>query len=357
MKYLFSLYFLVPISFSEDTSFCDEGWKMEKFSNIHKCLKLIGNCKNKDSLSEFDQAKATCEVETGQDLASIHSEEEQSLIRDYVFHDNNCSNEVWIGLERGEKSWIFTDGTPVGELKKYWSANNPSNEPDSRCVEMVSKKGTDLGKLNDIKCDKFNLVLCQKDPSLTSNLLNDVLNNITKLESDCLKKHLEEIRLEKIGNFGDIYKNNYSYFGFFKNTNGKQMAFLIPIRENRKPSNFTDAIKTCARFKSKLVEVLTLEKQIILNLFLNQIWSSMSGKHAILYFWLNAEKNSSGNFIWKNSNSTVSYQNWYNYKNVTYPSGSGAYLATWMNENDNFGTWVNKGVGDFSYVICEYSMN
>jgi len=219
-------------------------------------------------LREYVHAQEICEVETGQDMVSIHSEEEQDFIAKYLFVEKNVSDGAWIGLKRDKGSWAFTDTSPINKLKEFWSIGNPSNESGSDCVEMSSKK-SQLGKWDDEDCNKRNLVICQKDPTLKNNFLRDTLNNITKIISDCFNRQLKDIGLESFGNFGDIYKGKFGYFGYFKDYDGKQKIFLFPNRENKKPSTFQEAEKICNRFNSSLVEVLTWEKQIILNLFLS----------------------------------------------------------------------------------------
>jgi len=87
-------------------------------------------------------------------LISIHSDEENQFIRDYVEKQPFSSTRVWIGLKRKSSSrelFVWVDKSQVDYVN--WNFNN--QEEDTDYVEMWINKN---GKWNDVKDQNLSFV-------------------------------------------------------------------------------------------------------------------------------------------------------------------------------------------------------
>ncbi|XP_072042492.1 uncharacterized protein [Amphiura filiformis] len=118
---------------------CPPGW----ISSSEFCY-----FKNNDGQISFLDARTDCQ-ERGSELTSIHDEDEQRFLNDFVRSDNV---NVWIGLTDivTEGSWIWDDGTPYGYTN--WAPQQPDNSGGIEdCAHF--RHGDELGLWNDLGCE------------------------------------------------------------------------------------------------------------------------------------------------------------------------------------------------------------
>ncbi|XP_038078467.1 macrophage mannose receptor 1-like [Patiria miniata] len=108
----------------------------------------------------FQDAKVDCEG-FGAQLASIHSEQENSFIKDNVAPPT-LTYGLWIGLQKGQQGLEWTDGTPVDFV--FWKEGEP-NSASEMCVEMYPKE---YGLWNDEQCTDPQDYVC-KMPQMTNS--------------------------------------------------------------------------------------------------------------------------------------------------------------------------------------------
>jgi len=104
----------------------------------------------------WSQARQQC-LDLGADLASIHSQEEQSFLYSAASKGRQSS---WIGLNdrRIEKHMVWSDGTPLDYSN--WDLKEPNDNVGlENCVEMVFVSG----KWNDNRCSSYRGYICKKE--------------------------------------------------------------------------------------------------------------------------------------------------------------------------------------------------
>jgi hypothetical protein len=90
-------------------------------------------------------------------MVSIHSDEENEFIRNYVEKLPSSSTRVWIGLKRdssGSHEFFWVDKSPVDYVQ--WGINKPDNREGLKpYTEMWIDKN---GAWNDISDDNFAFI-------------------------------------------------------------------------------------------------------------------------------------------------------------------------------------------------------
>jgi hypothetical protein len=136
----------------------------------------------------------------------------------------------------------------------------------------------------------------------------------------------------------------------FTDLNGKNKTFIIPLSAMRKEYTFDDSVNLCKNFYSTLIEIESLEKQTILESFLSRLGFE---SNQFLYFWINAERDSSGKWKWLKSDKEFTFTNWYTSNPYTNSDYNNIYVMT--SSTETFGKWVNTPKADTNYVICEHT--
>jgi len=319
-------------------------------------------------------------------LLVIHSKDEQDFISEYLFKTHKLVENVWIGLRNrnGHFEWIDNSTNQYTN----WRSGNPTNKLDFNCVQL---------ELNSLQwteepCNKKGLVVCQKLPQMT---LLDVLKQVLELKQKNadldgrLKKSEEkygdlEGRLEKTLDdltetkeglkkseeknvdldrklkkteetrskiINIIFNKNVSHYQLFTDPNGKNKAFLIPVSAMRKQYDFNGSVNLCKNFNSTLIEIESKEKQNLLETFLRQ--TGIDFKNTFKFFWINAERNSSGKWKWLKSDNEFTFTNWYTNNPVTNSDSNYIYVSTYSTET--FGKWGNFPKTVTNHVICEHT--
>jgi len=101
----------------------------------------------------FGDAVAACEGR-GMALASIHSEEEQAFVNEFITED------TWIGLTDHEEEDVFVwvDGTSVDF--EWWGTGEPNDNQAEDCVEITRRHGHHK-QWNDKRCADLKSALCR----------------------------------------------------------------------------------------------------------------------------------------------------------------------------------------------------
>ncbi len=350
---------------------CGDNWQHYK---DEKCVQIIGA---QNTLS-FDEAEKQClQADNGSSLLTIHSKEEQDFISEFLFKTNKIVENVWLGLKKSSNNFKWSDGSNIDFTN--WLTGNPSNETDHNCVQMLPESSL-IGKWSDITCNKRNIAVCQKSPTISSTLLQKMLletretllenkkeleETRKKLEQNILKseenrKKLEENTL-KFNKFLNNFANNkWMKFELFGNTDGKQKAFFIPSEHPWFGLKTWDyAVKVCASFNATLVEMDSSDKEFIFLSYLQQFsrFADFAKIDRFAYdIWLNVHKDSSGMWRWINSGKEFTSINWMK----DYPKSDSGYdyLAMHIIQGEHFGKiWNHPKTDAYLYVVCEIDVN
>ncbi|XP_044206534.1 galactose-specific lectin nattectin-like [Thunnus albacares] len=106
----------------------------------------------------FGDAESVC-ISLGGNLASIHSAEEKSFIRELINKGSGSYLRSWIGAHDGVKEgmWMWTDGSRFDY--QDWHSGEPNNRRVENCAE-INWQGE---KWNDIACGHHRSFVCAKD--------------------------------------------------------------------------------------------------------------------------------------------------------------------------------------------------
>jgi len=136
---------------SASDSLCGQGWHQYK---NEKCFRVIRGSNNWNLT--WIAANDICQTEYGGQLASIHSEEENSFIFSLMFTEYDISSNVWIGGKRLSGTLFEWMDRSSFDFTK-WGQQTVQPSGDGDCVEMWSpflsdKLGCpqDLGKLDNL---------------------------------------------------------------------------------------------------------------------------------------------------------------------------------------------------------------
>ena len=108
----------------------------------------------------------------------ISSAEQQDLVYNYL-KNTSFGDNVWIAITKKDNSFKSVEGASL----KYtgWSTGRPVNQSDIDCVEI----DMDLeGKWVDVKCQKKNAVLCEKDQQWSNSKFENILQELRKNYTD-----------------------------------------------------------------------------------------------------------------------------------------------------------------------------
>lgn len=134
----------------EDSS-CETGWLQFRQD---KCYRFV------HIRLAFDDAESLCNNLYGGHLPSIHSQEEQFMISQFLASVNvKNGSEIWLGGRQMDfHNFNWGDGTLFNY--SYWEHGEP-NFPAEKCIEMSWRNG----RWNDINCRLKRAVLCERQVS------------------------------------------------------------------------------------------------------------------------------------------------------------------------------------------------
>jgi len=313
--------------------FCGE-WKSYK---DEKCIKVL----DKDRFLTFDEAKQLCYEEgEGSSLLAIHSREELEFISNFLFDANGITNDIWIGLRKAGKIFKWMDDSHLDFTN--WAVGSPSGRADYECVQM-SLEGNQIGEWSDKLCNRKNIVVCQKTPTVTVAYLHHKM-----LETG---RYLTETRFVLKTYLNNLLSPKWVNYELFTDSDGKRKAFFIPMNEKSayERQTWDNANKTCSKFEASLVEVQTWQKQFQLETYLGKLGLQ---SNLIYSFWLNGHRDlaGTGKWFWTTSGTEFEYTNWFTdnpRKDVTYDHLAMDYYETYI------GKWYNAPKTYTYFVVCE----
>lgn len=102
----------------------------------------------------YQQAVTLCK-QLNSHVLSIHSEEENKFV-----NKNHKVKSVWLGLNKRNGIWKWSDGTPLNY--SHWDFSQPNSGSDNKCAKLncVAKSG----KWHDVPCKHEYGVVCKYNP-------------------------------------------------------------------------------------------------------------------------------------------------------------------------------------------------
>lgn len=154
----------------EDSS-CETGWLQFRQD---KCYRFV------HIRLAFDDAESLCNNLYGGHLPSIHSQEEQFMISQFLASVNvKNGSEIWLGGRQMDfHNFNWGDGSIFNY--SYWEHGEP-NFPAEKCIEMSWRNG----RWNDINCRLKRAVLCERQVSNRHHIKPNLYQPTTCLESNC----------------------------------------------------------------------------------------------------------------------------------------------------------------------------
>jgi hypothetical protein len=347
----FSIFFtFIDISSSNFTNVACGDWKSYK---DEKCIQVI----DKNRFFSYDEAIQFCSQQgDGSTLLTIHSREELEFISQYLFGYHEITNDIWIGLRKANGIFKWVDDSYLDFTN--WAAGNPSNQMDFDCVQM-SPGYNQIGEWEDKFCNRKDLVVCQKIPTISMATLSKKLLETNKflVETQNLladtRQQLFETNSKFNIHFNNMLSNKWINYKLFTEMDGRQKAFFIPMSKSDPYERYTwdVANKTCAKFNATLVEVQNWQKQFFLETYLGGLGLESNN---LVSFWLNGSKDLAGKWRWLSSGNEFTYTNWFenNPKKDNYD-----HLAMDFSE-DYLGKWFNvANTPTFTYfAVCEMEL-
>jgi hypothetical protein len=268
-----------------------------------------------------------------------------------VFKTNKVIENVWIGLNNSNNQFKWTDGSKLGFTN--WAKGNPRNKTDHNCVQMISDSSP-IGEWTDEFCDKKHIIVCQKKLTFTS-----LQNKIIEISKQLIEtqKHLNETRNTLSAYLKFVTNDKWINFKLFTDSDGKHKALSFHINKTISYSETTwdVAKKICESLNASLVEIQTIEKQLILESFLGQFGFE---SNKLVYIWLNAHRESSGKWKWITSGKEFTYTNWgKDFPQANSDGSDNGYIAMNFYDKDNFGKWYNTVAKYMRHVVCEIEVN
>ncbi len=332
-----NIFLFTKVSFSAIYSSLCGDWTQYK---DEKCVKIL----DKEKLVFFEEAEKSClQADNGSSILTIHSKEEQEFISEFLFNTNKIVENVWIGLKSTDNQFKWTDGSKMSF--NNWAKGYPSNKTDYNCVQM-RPDSSPIGQWNDQLCNKKNLVVCQKAQTISLTALHKIL-----LETRKELKNNQEILKTYSSN---LLSNKWFNYRLFTDTDGKHRAFFMPlnIKNNFDSYSWITAEKLCEKYSATLVEIHTEEKKIIFESYLDQLGFETSSP---VWFWLNAQRDSSGIWKWMGSGTDLAFTNWA----TDHPKSDKSfnYLIMKLSKNEDSGKWSNTAMANSAYAVCEFEIS
>ncbi len=163
------------------------------------------------------------------------------------------------------------------------------------------------------------------------------------------QKQLNHINYILSTHLQNLLSNEWINYKLFTDTDGKHKALFIPFFEISKPHTWEAANNICAKFNATLVEIRSLEKKFIFELFLSQL--GMKSK-ILNVFWLNGRKDSTGKWKWINSGEEINFLLWGSSLSLSYSDNH--YVKIYFDNLNKLDHSLNT-MGCF--VACEVCVN
>ncbi len=151
----------------------------------------------------------------------------------------------------------------------------------------------------------------------------------------------------------DKSSNKWINYELFTDIDGKRKAFFIPYNEKGdfEVYHWSDASKSCEKFNATLVEVQTLQKQNILEMYVSQLGQE---SNRMDWFWLNAHRESNGKWKWITSGKEFTHTNW---MTDNPKADSGIDYVLFPSRSSYIGKWYTTSSAGNAYPLCEIELS
>ncbi len=130
-------------------------------------------------------------------MVTIPFKDEQDFLSNLLFKTHKVVDNVWIGAKCTSNKFKWVDDLDLSFTN--WAVGSPNGATGNDCVQMLAESSPTGMWVNE-KCNKRNLIVCQKMPNWSiSRLQKTLLNARKKLEDS-----LEDIRSNPVP-IGFIY--------------------------------------------------------------------------------------------------------------------------------------------------------
>lgn len=127
---------------------CEDGWK--RYGPL-KCIKFT------NEHFSYDEGEAYCrDQHNGAHMVTIHTEEEQQILHDYVSKDLQLGYPTWIGAKQIDfENILWLDRTQSDYVN--WAPKEPSSTSEI-CISMMPE----TGKWADSFCNSSAIPMCER---------------------------------------------------------------------------------------------------------------------------------------------------------------------------------------------------
>ncbi|KAJ8337083.1 hypothetical protein SKAU_G00383030 [Synaphobranchus kaupii] len=113
--------------------YCPSGWS-EHYGRCFMFVKEKRSWADSELISEASLPQMNCQ-KLGGNLASVHTEDDYSFLKDLVKKLDATAPSFWIGMSDCQKegTWMWSDGTRVDFT--LWNPGEPNNVGEEDCVQ------------------------------------------------------------------------------------------------------------------------------------------------------------------------------------------------------------------------------
>jgi hypothetical protein len=163
---------------------CEVGDGWISYKN-EKCYKIFDDLATRVNADEKCSSQVSQSGEVAQVL-TIRSKAEQEFLTRFIFQESEIFDNVWLGANRSELSdFEWQDRSKLTYTN--WAPGSPSNSSENNCLQFTSKLGKranvlepEDGLWKDVHCNRRNLIVCERPPSLTLREVQDILFELVR---------------------------------------------------------------------------------------------------------------------------------------------------------------------------------
>ncbi|XP_054153146.1 macrophage mannose receptor 1-like [Oppia nitens] len=136
--------------------------------------------------TRYSYADQLCRTKSAK-LVVIDSPEKQKFV-EKVIQESGVEDNAWIGLNRTDQSYQWSDGTDLSFTN--WSPGEPNSSNSTACVQIYAEsyrwdgKAVTFGKWDDLPCDSKRVFICEKKRKIHSKLTTGSANALIEETRD-----------------------------------------------------------------------------------------------------------------------------------------------------------------------------
>ncbi len=141
-----------------------------------KCIKLI------TSLQSFFDAEKTCSSNEESKLISIHNQDEQKVLENYLFKKRTLVDNIWLNAKSADAAkkspFKWADGSSL--TFSNWAPENPkTNSSVDNCLQLHAEDEL-RGKWSNEPCSRKNAVVCMRKQRWSLDKVQEVLEKLVE---------------------------------------------------------------------------------------------------------------------------------------------------------------------------------